>query len=148
MSSLVTYEPYVDECISIFRQHLAELAHASLPMNVGHWMQCYAFDVIGLMTYSKRIGFLDRGEDVGGVMSALDGMLPYASLAGLTPSLHPYMFRFKNWLAGSKGAGRAFVMNFTAERVAEHQARPKGEFADISDDEHQVGKLDFLQVLF
>ncbi|KAL2811624.1 cytochrome P450 [Aspergillus granulosus] len=151
MSSLVTYEPFVDECISIFRQRLAELAHAKHPMNMGHWMQCYAFDVIGLMTYSKRIGFLDQGEDVGGVMGALENMIFYASLAGLTPSLHPYMFRLKNWLAGKKGVGRAYVIDFTRQRVAEHQARPKSELIEFNDDdEGQPGaqKLGFLSKFY
>jgi cytochrome P450 len=148
MSSLVTYEPYVDECISIFRHRLAELAHAKVPFNMGHWMQCYAFDVIGLMTYSKRIGFLDRGEDVGGVMSALEDMLYYASLAGLTPSLHPYMVRFKNWLAGRKGVGRAYVIDFTMKRMAEHQASPKPDMIDVSEDEPVPGKMDFLSKFY
>jgi cytochrome P450 len=148
MSSLVTYEPYVDECITIFRQRLAELAHAKVPFNMGHWMQCYAFDVIGLMTYSKRIGFLDRGDDVGGVMSALEDMLYYASLAGLTPSLHPYVVRLKNWLAGRKGVGRAYVIDFTMKRMAEHQASPKPDLIDVSEDEPVPGKMDFLSKFY
>ncbi|OGE47495.1 hypothetical protein PENARI_c043G04447 [Penicillium arizonense] len=148
MSSLLTYEPFVDECISIFRQRLAELANAKVHTNMGHWMQCYAFDVIGLMTYSKRIGFLDRGEDIGGVMGALEDMIYYASLAGLTPSWHPYMFRFKNWVAGKKGVGRAYVIDFTRERVADHQARPKVEPVDGREDTDQAQRLDFLSKLY
>ncbi|KAL6230900.1 hypothetical protein BDW75DRAFT_248259 [Aspergillus navahoensis] len=144
MSSLLTYEPFVDECISIFRQRLAELANAQLCTNMGHWMQCYAFDVIGLMTYSKRIGFLDRGDDIGGVMGALEDMVYYSSLAGLVPSLHPYIFRCKNWLAGKKGFGRGYVIDFTRERVAEKQAKPQVGPVDGMEDTDLPQKVDFL----
>ena len=146
MTSLVTYEPYVDECISLFRQRLVELAQAGAPVDMGHWMQCYAFDVIGMMTYSKRLGFLDHGEDVGGVIHALEGFLLYASLAGLGPSLHPFVARFKNWLAGNKGAGRAYIANFTQQRMTEQRANPKT--AVIDDDENQTSELDFLSKFY
>lgn len=125
MSSLVHYESYVDTCVDIFVQRLSEMAQSSMPVNMGHWFQCYAFDVIGMITFAKRFGFLDGGEDVGGVIGALEEFLQYASLTGIFPNLHPYLFRVRNFLAGAKGAARAYVMGFTLERMREHQATPK-----------------------
>ncbi|KAH7111699.1 cytochrome P450 [Dactylonectria estremocensis] len=125
MSSLVHYESYVDTCVDIFVQRLSEMAQSSMPVNMGHWFQCYAFDVIGMITFAKRFGFLDRGEDVGGVIGALEDFLYYASLTGIFPHLHPYLFYVRNLLAGAKGAARAYVMGFTSERMREHQVAPK-----------------------
>ncbi|KAL2140538.1 hypothetical protein VTI28DRAFT_3656 [Corynascus sepedonium] len=132
MSSLVHYESYVDECADLLCQRLSEMgARDSLawsqPVNMGHWLQCYAFDVIGLITYSKRIGFLDHGEDVGDVMRNLGDHLAYASIVGVYPWLHPILFRLRNWLAGSRGTGRQYIINFTQERMATHQAEPKAK---------------------
>ncbi|KAM0216495.1 hypothetical protein ACHAQD_007726 [Fusarium lateritium] len=125
MSSLVHYEPFVDECADIFTQRLSEMSSSTLPMDIRHWFQCYAFDVIGLITYAKRFGFLDRGDDVGGVISALDDHLGYATLCGIFPSLHQYLFPIRNYLAGGKGTGRAYVLGFTNERIRESQTSPK-----------------------
>jgi hypothetical protein len=40
------------------------------------------FDVITAMTFSERLGFLDRGEDVQGIISAIEGRLLYNSIIG------------------------------------------------------------------
>lgn len=47
LSSLRSYEQYVDENISVFEQRLAEIAASGAFVNMGYWLQCYAFDVIG-----------------------------------------------------------------------------------------------------
>jgi cytochrome P450 len=145
MSSLVTYESYVDECADLFSQRLHEIAAAGISTDMGHWLQCYAFDVIGLITYSKRLGFLDRGEDVSGVMGALEDHLQYATLAGIFSWLHPYLLPFKNWLAGKSGAGRPYVMKFTQDRIAEHESSTK---AIPVHGEAEGASVDFLTKFF
>lgn len=37
-----------------------------------------AFDVIGEMTFSKPLGFLETGTDVDGIIGALERMLDYS----------------------------------------------------------------------
>ncbi|KAF5019801.1 hypothetical protein F66182_8170 [Fusarium sp. NRRL 66182] len=140
MSSLIHYEPFVDECSDLFTQRLDEMSSSSLPVDMRHWFQCYAFDVIGLITYAKRLGFLDHGEDVGGVIGALENHLGYATMAGIFPKLHPYLFGIKNYLAGAKGAGRAYVLKFTMDRIREVQTNPK----PVETDESSVSMEDFL----
>ncbi len=136
MSSLVHYESYVDECAGLFCQRLSEMSTGdgwSRAVDMGHWLQCYAFDVIGMITYSKRIGFLDFGEDVGEVMKNLGDHLTYASVIGVFPQIHPVLFKIRNWLAGSRGKGRQYIINFTQESMAAHQSEPK---AQVSTAEH------------
>ncbi|KAM0081256.1 hypothetical protein ACKRZS_006586 [Fusarium odoratissimum] len=141
MSSLVHYEPFVDDCADIFAQRLSEMSSTSthLPVDMRHWFQCYAFDVIGLITYAKRFGFLDSGDDVGNVIGALEDHLGYATLVGIFPSLHKYLFKIRNWLAGGKGTGRAYILNFTNERIRQAQVAPKPVAA-----ESEVTMEDFL----
>lgn len=56
MSSLVHYEPFVDHCADLFVNRLAEFANSKETFNLGHWFQCYAFDVIGNITFGERFG--------------------------------------------------------------------------------------------
>ena len=146
MSSLVTYEAYVDECADLFSLRLSELADAGVPADMGYWFQCFAFDVIGLITYSKRLGFLDRGEDVGSIIKTIDDEMVYFVVVGVYSFLHKLLFPIRNWLAGKKGTGRTYLMNFTKERVVEHQARPHR--VTTEDAEAKKVPLDFLSKFF
>jgi cytochrome P450 len=136
LTTLLSYEPYVDDCADLFCLRLAELSKSGLSIDMRHWFQCYAFDVIGMITYGKRFGFLDRGEDVGGVIEALESHLFYASTVGIYPSWHPFLSKLRNFLAGKKGSGRAYLVNFTLDRISEEIASGKamhirdGDIAD------------------
>lgn len=52
MSTLLQYEPYVDNCVAILCNRLDEAAMQRIPLSMNHWMQCFAFDVIGEITVS------------------------------------------------------------------------------------------------
>jgi cytochrome P450 len=147
MSSLVSYESYVDECADLFSQRLRELASADIFTDMGHWFQCYAFDVIGLITYSKRLGFLDAGDDISGVMAALEDHLQYATLTGIYSWAHTYLFAIRNWLAGKTGVGRAYVMKFTQERISDHQ-RDETKAIPVDGAEEHRATTDFLTKFF
>ncbi|KAI1333735.1 cytochrome P450 [Xylariaceae sp. FL0016] len=147
MSSLVSYEAYVDECADVFSQRLQELSTVlegnqkeGLFVNMGHWFQCYAFDVIGLITYSKRLGFLDQGEDVGGIIAALETHLLYSSLVGIYSSLHNFLYHLLNWCTGGSGTAREYVVAFTKECVRKHESEPKA--LDMEKEDHET--MDFL----
>ncbi|KAI9170666.1 Pisatin demethylase [Paramyrothecium foliicola] len=150
MSSLVNYEAFVDECSDIFLKKLMETTEKEQePVDMGHWFQCYAFDVIGLITYSKRLGFLNCGQDVAGVMKNLEDHLSYASLVGVYSWLHPLLFKLRNWKAGAKGTGRQYIINFTKERMEEHQRSEKySKGREDAESEVQEGTIDFLAKFF
>lgn len=147
MSSLISYEPYVDQCTDLFCQRLQELANADMYVDMGHWMQCYAFDVIGIITFSKRLGFLDKGEDIKGVISALEDHVTYASQLGIYSWLHKYVYPVRNWLSGPAGTGRAYVMEFTKDCIADHEEkRTKGIPVDGAEDNET--RVDILTKFF
>ncbi|KAK5991688.1 Pisatin demethylase [Cladobotryum mycophilum] len=117
MSSLVSYETYVDECADLLETQFFEITKRGGAIDMFHWFQCYAFDVIGNITYSERFGFLDRGEDVSGLMNALHGVSVYSTMAGIFSSWHPYLFAVMNWMGTSGAAGRSYLMQYVEERV-------------------------------
>jgi hypothetical protein len=83
------------------------MSEAGVTLDMAHWFQCYAFDVIGEITLSERFGFLGSGVDVGGVISALQGNLMYSTLVGIYSSLNLYLFPVmsKFRLGGVAGSG-------------------------------------------
>ncbi|KAI0856869.1 cytochrome P450 [Xylaria cubensis] len=125
MTSLVSYEPYVDQCADIFSQRLSEISEAGMPIDMGHWLQCYAFDVIGQITYGKRIGFLDQGADIQGIMGAIEKGLAYGTLVGIYDRFHRATFALVQFLAGKKGAGREYIVRLSTASIAEEQAKKK-----------------------
>lgn len=42
-----------------------------------------AFDVIGELTFSKPLGFLEKGNDIDGIIVALEHMLDYSGKVGI-----------------------------------------------------------------
>lgn len=50
MSSLVSYEPYVDSCIGLLQRHLAAIEASKSNIDLAYWLRCYAFDVVSMIT--------------------------------------------------------------------------------------------------
>ncbi|KAH7122797.1 cytochrome protein [Dendryphion nanum] len=121
MSSLLSYEVYVDECIDIFLDKLDHFARSGTTIDLVHWFQCYAFDVIGEITYSERFGFLDHGDDVAGMLAALDNSMVYSTLIGIFPKLHPIMYKIMEKIPGSGAAGRNYLMSFVQRKIDERK---------------------------
>lgn len=79
MSTLVSYEPLVDKTTGVFLERTEELfCKDGASCDFAHWLQSYAFDVIGQLSFSKRLGFIDRFEDVGDIMAALKDFFTYS----------------------------------------------------------------------
>ena len=150
MSALVTYEPYVDDCARILCQRLEEMSTAGTTLDMGWWFQCYAFDVIGAITFSRRIGFLDAGLDVGGVMGALHGNMMYSTLVGIYSSLNAYLFPVMSKLRLGGASGKAYLSAFIDETIAKRKAEPasavkaREELTAQTEDGTSTGPQDFL----
>ncbi|KAJ3555664.1 hypothetical protein NPX13_g10313 [Xylaria arbuscula] len=84
MSALVQYEPFVNNTIKLFFEQTERL-YVNNPEGCDfvRWLQFYAFDVIGEVTYSKRHGFLERNEDVDGIVSYLGNLFLYVAPVSL-----------------------------------------------------------------
>lgn len=83
MSSLVQFEPLVDSAIHEFLAQLHSRyteKSGSEVVDFGEWLQYFAFDVICELTYSKRMGFMERGDDVENIISNLQWVLNYAAV--------------------------------------------------------------------
>ena len=93
MSSLVSYEPLVDSTIDVFLDQTQSLfANTGESCNFSRWLQFFAADVIGDLTWSRRLGFVEKNEDVDGIIGFLGDFLNYVgpvSLCQLCTYLKP-----------------------------------------------------------
>lgn len=132
MTSLVHYEPFVDHCADLFSERLNDFAENGKIFDLGYWFQCYAFDVIGNITFGERFGmsldlgykhklmdtgFLDEGRDINGAISALHRVIMHSTLIGVYPEWHPRLFGILSKFKSSGAGGRAYFIKFVQEKL-------------------------------
>ncbi|MCJ1264131.1 hypothetical protein MMC22_004002 [Lobaria immixta] len=94
MSSLVQYEPYVDKTTEKFLDQTdAIFSSRNAICDFVKWLQFYAFDVIGEITYSRRHGFVDRYEDIDGMVDYLGKLFSYVAPIGQIPILDAVLLK-------------------------------------------------------
>lgn len=70
---------------------------AGKPADLGTWLQWYAFDNIGQLTFSKMFGCMQEKVDRNNIMEGIDKGVAYASIIGQIPELHPWLLG-NDWL--------------------------------------------------
>ncbi|PMD33301.1 cytochrome P450 family protein [Hyaloscypha variabilis F] len=132
MTALAQLEPFVDECSSILRTSFVEFANQKKTINMAHWMQCYAFDVVGEITVAKRFGFLNAGEDIDGIMRDIHKYLIHASHVGVYSELHRPISKVLSLFRRSKGISA--TMQFTQNQLQSRLSKMDIENIDSKGD--------------
>lgn len=72
-TNVVKFEPLVDQTLAVLLKQLDErcLGSSEVPFDLGDWMQYFAFDFMGTLTFSRRYGFLEQGRDVYGILEEI-----------------------------------------------------------------------------
>jgi hypothetical protein len=98
MSALVQYEPFVDNTTKLFLEQTKNIfVDNPEGCDFTQWLQFYAFDVIGEITYSKRHGFIEKNEDVDGIVGYLTWLFLYVAPVCF-PARVPILINFINKL--------------------------------------------------
>ncbi|KAH8203647.1 hypothetical protein TruAng_002177 [Truncatella angustata] len=104
MSALVQYEPFVDNTTKLFLDQTEKLFANNIDgCDFTRWLQFYAFDVIGEITYSKRHGFVEKNEDIDGIITYLTNLFLYVAPVGQIPFLdllflkNPLYLKLSQW---------------------------------------------------
>ena len=85
MASLRDLEGHVGDAVEVFMARMREREGRGVDM--GKWAQLFTFDIVGELTFSKRLGFMDSGEDDGS-MAAIKNALWSAAWIGQVPALY------------------------------------------------------------
>ncbi|KAF4498652.1 Pisatin demethylase [Fusarium agapanthi] len=91
MSSMVSYEPAVDEMTHVCVGKLNEFAKESRLVEVPHWMQYYAFDVIGAITFNKSFNMMENEGDTTGMIKGIRGANDFLAFWGIVANLVPWL---------------------------------------------------------
>lgn len=122
MSSLVSYEPYVDHCVDLFYDRLQKFAAEGKIINLGNWMQFFAFDAVSMITvgpttmpkssgaallighhqFGDRLGFLNKGEDVEELIADSHTDHAMLTLVSVYPWLTPIVKKLAKLITGAQ----------------------------------------------
>ncbi|KAL2221180.1 putative PDA-like cytochrome P450 monooxygenase [Thermoascus aurantiacus ATCC 26904] len=125
LNGVLPIEPHIDSNIKRFCQRLEEEyingPNAGKPCNLGDWLLYYTWDVVGEATFSKPIGFLEKGAYINDTLKVSEKALDYFALVESIIRMGPPSFSFITQLS-----------------IKFLQARLTGE------DQHDPSKPDFL----
>lgn len=88
MSHVATLDHFVDDVLKLLFQELdLRFVTSQQTFDLGDWLQYFAFEVMGTMTFSRRYGLLEAGADVNGMLGAIwQFMLTIAPVGSLFDS--------------------------------------------------------------
>lgn len=146
LSTLVEYEELVDRTTDVFLATLEErYGRNHNVLDLGRYLQFFAFDVIGELTFSRRLGFIESGVDVNHIIEAIGANFNYFSVLGQMPWLDE-AFLGKNpiyvrWFRKSVSSPiLLFAQSLLKERLRDLE---RGEEKDY-DHDHALNRPDFL----
>lgn len=98
MTTISKYETYVDECTHLLLAQFEQLAETGQRFDLQRWMQFYAFDVIGAITFGSRVGFLESGgQDIDGIIARMEKGVSWSTMMGIQQLGAPlYFLRYGN----------------------------------------------------
>ncbi|OQV06977.1 hypothetical protein CLAIMM_11473 [Cladophialophora immunda] len=114
LSTVLSLEEYINKCSELLIRRMGEYADNQSVMDIGEWVQWYAFDVIGELFFGRMFGFMEGACDHGNYIEALDSFLPFITTMTMTPK--PYQGLFKLWAMFSPSSRKAMQ---TMPKIAE-----------------------------
>ncbi|KAK5189537.1 hypothetical protein LTR99_001844 [Exophiala xenobiotica] len=119
MSTMVDFEPLIDSTSALFMSRLDEFVASKDIFDFGQWLQMYAFDVIGEVVFSTKLGFLESRSDVDGIMADIRTKVFYGGSVGQIPTVDKFVTKSPLFLALVPTHP---IVNFTVERMKERLA--------------------------
>ena len=72
LSNVIPLERFVDETMEVlFRQIDRRFVQTQKVFDLCDWLQYFAFEAMGTMTFGARYGFLESGHDIGGMIGSI-----------------------------------------------------------------------------
>ncbi|KAK2592582.1 hypothetical protein QQS21_009727 [Conoideocrella luteorostrata] len=122
LSNVITFENLVDDVLKIVAKQFDErFSRNDEIFDLSEWLQFFAFDVMGTLTFSKRYGFLEQGEDVGSKLNAVWLFMKQAAPMMQVPWLDKFLYknRFIDSLRHTPGNS---LLKFVGDTIKERQS--------------------------
>jgi hypothetical protein len=90
MTNVVKLEPLVDQTLAVLWKQLDQrfLSANDKPFYLGNWLQYFAFDSMGTLTFSRRYGFLEQGRDMHGILDEIGSFMTRVAVVGSGSASH------------------------------------------------------------
>lgn len=143
-SNVLQLEVFVDQVLEVmFRQLDTRFVQSQETFDLANWLQYFAFDVMGTLTFSKQYGFLEQGRDVGGMLRTIwtymktaapvrgdqfHGMADVADVAFFQMTQIPWLDQlwYKNpWMAMWRRTTGFSILKIVGEFIQERQQQVK-----------------------
>ena len=123
LSNTITYEVFINQVLEVLFHQLDErFAQSHRIFDLGDWLQYFAFDVMGTLTFSKRYGFLDKGQDVNGMLATIWSYMADAAPFTQMPWSDKW-WRKNRFAAMLKGSTGFSILQVVADCISERQQK-------------------------
>ncbi|KAL8986024.1 MAG: hypothetical protein Q9205_000449 [Flavoplaca limonia] len=125
VSNTVSHEAFVDQVLEVlFHQLDHRYAKSHSTFDLGNWLQYFAFDVMGTLTFSKRYGFLEQGRDVNGMLETIWNYMTDAAPFTQIPWFDD-VWRKNRFVAMLKGSTGFSILQVVGDFIGERQKKDK-----------------------
>ncbi|KAL8990214.1 MAG: hypothetical protein Q9177_001072 [Variospora cf. flavescens] len=125
LSNTVTHEHFVDQVLQVLFDQLDQrFVNSRITFDLGNWLQYYAFDVMGTLTFSKRYGFLEQGRDVNGMLETIWNYMTDAAPFTQIPWFDD-LWRKNRYIAMLKGSTGFSILKVVGDFIDERQRTAK-----------------------
>ncbi|KAI0154157.1 putative benzoate 4-monooxygenase cytochrome P450 [Xylariaceae sp. FL1272] len=148
LTNTVTFEGLVDQVLECFETQLdRRFSETNKMFNFGNWLQYFAFDVMGTLTFSERYGFLEQGQDVHGILAAIWSHWKGSAAITQITWTDPIVNRNRFVQTFRKAGGTAilgYIDRVLKERISERDANPDEKMSGVGSATSKVNERDFL----
>ncbi|KAF4962986.1 hypothetical protein FSARC_8963 [Fusarium sarcochroum] len=131
-ASIERLEPLMNSTIKKLCKQLEkrfiEGDHANKDCDLGRWILYYAWDVVGITTFSRLMGYLENGCDFDGTLLIAEKAIDYFAKIGTMPWLD-YVFD-KNPICRIGPPGFSTVTNIAIKRLEDRYQGQDGDYHD------------------
>lgn len=86
LTSILKNESAIDQNVTMLLDRLDGFVQRGEDMDLGLWLEMYAYDNIGSVVFGKPFGFLETSSDHGGYIAAVHKAMPFLSVMSMAPS--------------------------------------------------------------
>lgn len=102
LASFQAMTPWIEEVIQTLCSKLDTLCEKRTDkvqsiVDLGNYLHYFAFDVLGVVAFSKIFGFIEQGRDVDGAIEFIDTVQKYDGIVGQIPWLDYILRRSPIW---------------------------------------------------
>ncbi|KAJ6085354.1 cytochrome P450 [Penicillium canescens] len=123
MSTMVSYEGAVDRLNEVCITKISQFAEEGRLVDIPHWMQYYAFDVIGEITvsypFNESFKMMENEGDTTGMISGIREANDFLAYAGVVPNVLPWFARLATLLGKTSNA--RMIVGYTWKQIDKYR---------------------------